>query len=240
MKNRKFILISVLITLILGGGYLISVWLHRRDPGMVRQTAPSQTVSKDDLVVMRAFFPSHFEDTLQLEGKTVWMKNGYTMPYYPYSGGQVQFARRVGLIPAAQRLELKKIVKAAVPAGEHDSIEHGSRQAFAVFALPSGAALYATPIGFMQGSEEAYYCDVLFFYDDPHTIYDHWPQDVWTAIDAHQLKPGMSEAQARMAVGQKMEPDGDKEGERTVIYDQAGKHWTVTFVKNQATQIGSE
>lgn len=240
MKNKKFMLISVLITLILGGGYLFSVWLHRRDPGVARQTSPSQTQSKDDLVVMRAFFPAHYEDTLQLEGKTVWMKNGYTMPYYPYTGGQVQFARRVGLIPAAQPLEVKKIVKAAAPAGEHDSIEHGSRQAFAVFALPGNATLYATPIGFMQGNEEAYYCDVLFFYDDPRTIYDHWPQDVWAAIDAHQVKPGMSEAQTRMAVGQKMQPDGDKEGERTVIYDQAGKHWTVTFVKNQATQIKSE
>jgi hypothetical protein len=92
----------------------------------------------------------------------------------------------------------------------------------------------------MQGNEEAYYCDLLFFYDDPHVIYAHWPKDVWAAIDAHQLKAGMSELQARMAIGQNMHPDGDKEGDRTVTYDQDGKHWTVTFVKNQATTIKSE
>ncbi len=38
---------------------------------------------------------------------------------------------------------------------------------------------------------EAYFCDMLFFYDDPHTIYDHWPKDVWAAIDARQVKPGI-------------------------------------------------
>jgi hypothetical protein len=189
---------------------------------------------------MRAFFPVHFEDTRRLEGTAVWMKNGYIMPYYPYAGGQVRFATRVEVIPAAQRLEVKKIVKQAVPAGVDDSMGHGSRQAFAVFALPGSGALYATPIGSMQGNEEAYYCDLLFYYDDPHTIYDYWPREVWAAIDAHQVKPGMSELETQMAIGRKMHFDGPAEGDRTVSYDQAGKHWTVTFVKNRATTIKSE
>jgi hypothetical protein len=47
----------------------------------------------------------------------------------------------------------------------------------------------------------------------------------------------MSELQTRMAIGQKMRPDGDKEGDRTVTYDQDGKHWTITYVKNRATTI---
>jgi hypothetical protein len=149
----------------------------------------------------------------------------------------VVFARRVGLIPAAQRLEVKKIVKAAVPPKEDDGVGHGSRQAFAVFALPGGTDLFAAPIGTMEGGQEAYYTDLLFFYDDPHAIYDHWPKDVWAAIDAHQVKPGMSELETRMAIGQKMHADGDKEGDRTVTYDQDGKQWTVTYVKNRATTI---
>jgi hypothetical protein len=189
---------------------------------------------------MRAFFPVHFEDTLRLQGTTVWMKNGYVMPYYPYTGGHVQFAKRVGLIAAAQRLDVKKIVQQAVPAAEDNGIGHGSRQVFAVFALPGGAALYATPIGAIQGSEEAYFSDMLFYYDDPHTIYDHWPKDVWAAVDAHQVKPGMSELETRMAIGHKIQTDGGKEGDRTVTYDQNGKHWTVTYVKNRATSIKSE
>jgi hypothetical protein len=240
MKTWQKILIVMLITLTLGGIYLFFVWKHRQNPGVIGQNDAGQSLSKDDLVVMRAFFPAHFEDLARFEGTTVWMKNGYTMPYFPYAGGHVEFDKRVGVIPAAQRLEVKKIIKAAVPAKVDDGIEHGSRQAFAVFTLLESAELFATPVGYMEGNEETYYTDLLFFYDDPHTIYDHWPKDVWAAIDAHQVKPGMSELETRMAIGQKMHPDGDEEGNRTVTYDQDGKHWTVTYVQNKATEIKNE
>jgi hypothetical protein len=240
VKGLKIFLISTLITLTIGGIYLLSVWKHRQDPGIVGRNAATEALSEDDLAVVRALFPAHFEDLRQLEGASVWMKNGYTMPYYPFSGGHVDFAKRVGLIPATQRLEVKKIVKAAAPAKVDDSIQHGSRQAFAVFALPGGKDLFATAIGAMEGNQEAYFTDVLFFYDDPHGIYDHWPKDVWAAIEAHQVKQGMSELQTRMAIGQKMHPEGYKEGDRTVTYDQEGKHWTVEFEKNRATTVKSE
>jgi hypothetical protein len=63
---------------------------------------------------------------------------------------------------------------------------------------------------------------------------------VWAAVDAHQVKPGMSELETRMSIGRKTQTKGSTEGDRTVIFDQAGKHWTVTFVKNRATEIKSE
>jgi hypothetical protein len=162
MKHWQKILIPTLITLLIGGGYLYSVWRHRQNPGVIPNADAGQTLSKDDLAVVRAFFPAHFEDTLRLEGTSVWMKNGYTMSYFPYAGGHIEFAKRVGVIPSAERLDVKKIVKAAVPAGVDDGIEHGSRQAFAVFSLKSGTGLFATPIGTMQGNDESYYCDILF------------------------------------------------------------------------------
>ncbi len=168
------------------------------------------------------------------------MKNGYTMSYYPYADGKIQFAKRAGLIPAAQRLDVKKIVKSAVPANEDDGISHGSRQAFAVFSLPGSTNLFATAIGTMQGEQEAYFCDLLFFYDDPHVIYAYWPKDVWAAIDAHQVKQGMSELETRMAIGQKMHADRTREGDRTVTYDQDGKKWTIAYVENRATTIESK
>jgi hypothetical protein len=229
MKTWQKILIPTLISLAIGGIYLFSVWKGRQNPGVIRQNDASQALSKDDLVVMRAFSPAHFEDLQRLEGTAAWMKNGYTMPYYPYVAGHVEFAKRVGLIPAAQRMDVKKIVKAAVPAKVDDRVEHGSGQAFAVFALPGGTDLFATPVGYMEGDHEAYYTDLLFFYDDPHGIYDHWPKDVWAAIDSHQVKQGMSELETRMAIGQNLHADGDKEGDRTVTYDQD--------VKNRATTI---
>ncbi len=237
MKAWKIVLIPTLITLLIGGIYLYSVFKHRQNPGVAGQADENASLSSDDLAVVRAFFPQHFEDTLRLEGTSVWMKNGYTIPYFPYHGGRVDFTKRVGLLPAMQRLEIKKIIKTAVPESVDDGMSHGSRQVMAVFALPGGNDQFALPIGAIEGSDEQYFSDLLFYYDDPHTIYNNWPKDVWAAIDAHQVKPGMSELETRLAVGQKAHPDGDSEGNRTVTYDQDGKTWTVTYVKNRATTV---
>ncbi len=178
MKSWKVVLFSTLITLAIGGIYLFSVWKHRQDPGVIGKTDTNDTLGKDDLAVVRAFFPQHFADVQRLEGTTVWMKNGYTISYFPYSDGHVEFAKRVGVIPSAQQLDVKKIIKAAVPADVDDGIGHGSRQVLAVFALPGKDGQFATPIGTIDGADEQYYSDLLFYYDDPHKIYDYWPKDV--------------------------------------------------------------
>lgn len=238
MKTWQKMLISTLMTLAIGGIYLFFVWMHRHNPGVIDRKSENRNLSADDLAVVRMEFQQHFDDTLSLAGASVWMKNGYTMPYYPIRSGTVVF-RRAGVIPAAQRLDIKKIIKSAVPHAEDDRITHGARQVFAVFAFPGNSALYATPIGAIQGNDEAYFCDRLFYYDDPHAIYDNWPKDVWTAIDAHRVEPGMSELETRISVGSDVQPQGETEGNRTVIYNQAGKLWTITYVHNRATAIQS-
>jgi hypothetical protein len=239
MKTWQAAAIITLITLSIGGIYLFTVFEHRKNPGVIAQNAQQQTESTDDLAVVRMKFPTTFDDVLKLQNTSVWMKNGYTMPYYPYDAGRIVFTQRLGVIPTAQRLDIKKVIKASVPAGVDDGISHGTRQAFAVFSMPGDTKLYATVIGVIDGSQEQYFSDVLFYYDDPHSIYDNWPKDVWAAIDAHQVKPGMSELQTRMAIGQKTQSDGSSEGNRTVTYDQAGKQWTVTYVNNHATDVKS-
>jgi hypothetical protein len=240
MKTWQKILIPLLISILIAGSYLFYVWKERQNPGVIPHADAGPPLSQDDLSVVRAFFPAYFDDLQRLVGTRVWMKNGYTMPYYPYENGVVEFAKPMGLIPPAQPMDVKKIVKAAVPAKVDDSIEHGSRQAFAVFELPGKDGLFATPVGAIKGSQEVYFTDNLFYYDDPHTIYDHWPKDVWAAVDAHQVKPGMSELETRMSIGMKEHPDGEKEGDRTVTYDLDGKHWTIRYVKNRATEIKTE
>jgi hypothetical protein len=239
LNNWPKIVIPTLVVSILGSIYLMFVWHGRQDPG-VTQHSRYQDVSKDELVIMKAYFPRYFEDTERIAGTTVWMKNGYVISYFVYSNDRVDFTKRVGLVPSDQRLDVKKIVKAALPVGQYDGMTSGKQQAFAIFSTPGSEGLYAVPIGFMNGDDEAYYSDALFFYDDPHTIYDYWPKDVWTAIDAHQVKTGMSELQTRLAVGQKMDLRGHEEGERTVIFDQAGKHWTVRFQNKQAVSVQSD
>jgi hypothetical protein len=242
VKTWQKIVAMTAVTLAIGGVYLAWVFHQRANPGVVGEGKADEgaSLSKDELVVMKEYFPQHFDDLDRFVGTTVWMKNGYSMAYFPYAGGKVDFAKKVGLLPPLERLEIKKFVKALAPAAVHDGIEPGGMQAFAVFTLAGGKEMYAVPVGVILHGEEGYYTDMLFFYDDPHTIYDYWPKDVWTAIDAHQVKPGMSELETRLAIGQKVHVDGSREGDRTVTYDVNGKKWDVTYVKNRATAIKSE
>jgi hypothetical protein len=236
LKTWQKILIPTGITLAIGGFYLAIVFHQRSQPAVNKQ--PEQQLTADQIAVDRQEFPQHFEDVKDLEGKSVWMRNGYSMPYYPYTNGRVEWTKPAGLIPPAQKLDIKKAIKAAVPAKVDDSISHGSQQALVVFTLPGQATQYATPVGALQGSEEQYFDDMLFFYDDPHTIYSHWPKDVWSAIDAHQVKPGFSELQTRMAIGSKAQYDDPQaEGNRTAEYNVNGKHIKVTFSHDKATKI---
>ena len=240
MSTWKKAAAVTLVTLIIGGIYLFSVFENRRNPGIVSQNKPEQNLTADDVAIVRMQFMTSFDDALKLQDTSVWMKNGYTMQYFPYENGRILFTKPVGVIPSAQRLDIKKVIKAVPPAQIDDGISHGSRQVFAIFALPGTPRLYATAIGVLDGSQQQYFCDILFFYDDPHTIYDNWPKNIWATIDAHQVIPGMSELQTRMSIGQKQHGDGSSEGNRKVTYDQAGKHWTVTFTDDRATSIKTD
>ncbi|HEY2858674.1 MAG TPA: hypothetical protein VGJ21_09680 [Terracidiphilus sp.] len=238
MKTWQKVLIPTAITLAIGGVYLAFVFHQRSQPG-VGENAPEQKLTADDIAVVRTETPQHFEDVKDLEGKSVWMKNGYSMAYFPYANGRIGWTKPVGLLPPAQKLDVKKVIKAAVPARVDDGIDHGSQQAMVVFALAGGQdqTQYAVAVGAVQGSLEQYFDDMLFYYDDPHGIYTNWPKDVWAAVDAHQVKPGFSELQTRMAIGSKAQYDGQTEGDRSADYDVNGKHIKVTFSHDKATSI---
>jgi hypothetical protein len=62
MKTWKVVVVSTLLTLVVGGLYLFLVWKHRQDPGVIGQKAAEPIESKDDLVVLRSIFPMHYED----------------------------------------------------------------------------------------------------------------------------------------------------------------------------------
>jgi hypothetical protein len=240
MKGFRLFAVTTAVTLLIGGVYLLFVFHQRQNPGVVAQYDSSQQLTADDVAVVRMEFPQHFDDLQNLVGKSIWMKNGYVIPAFPYPGGRIDFSKPVGLIPPGQRLDVKKVVRAVTPASVDDAMSHGTRQAFYIVTEPGSTNQLAVPVGSIEGSQEMYFSDLLFFYDDPHTVYDHWPKDVWTAIDAHQAKPGMSELQTRMALGQKMQSESRQEGDRTVTYILPDKKITVTFRGGKATAISQQ
>src|SRR5580692_1976277 len=103
---------------------------------------------------------------------------------------------------AKQELKVEGVVEVATPAHWVSRIPRGSKNIFLVFRKPGDRAEYAVPMGEVDGGSEEFRMDDLLYYDDPHKLYSHWPGSVWQAIDQHQVKPGMSEMQTMMAVGQ--------------------------------------
>jgi len=241
---QKVGLLSLGVALI-AGARVFFVWKARQDPGVIGRKAPEKPLTMDELAVIQQYYFASFDQAKQLEGKNVWVKAGYSLPYYPYAGGQVEFTKRVGELPSAEKLSISKLVKAVAPAKEDNRVPHGSRQYFAVFTLggTEGSAAdakpgsFAAPIGYAEGDNETLFCDQLFYYDDPKTIFDHWPKPVWDAVAAHTPTLGMTENQARMAAGILIESDSTTQGDRTVTYHEGKKLWTVTFAHGVATQV---
>src|SRR5215831_1661464 len=85
VKPWKIVAIPTAITLAIASIYMFSVWKKRHSPAA--GNVPEQKVTMDDVAVVRMEFPAHFDDLKDLEGKSVWMKNGYTIPYFSYAGG---------------------------------------------------------------------------------------------------------------------------------------------------------
>src|SRR6516165_5830063 len=152
VKPWKIVVIPTAIMLVIASIYTYSVWKKRQNPGVVGQVAgQEQKVTMDDVAVVRMEFPQHCDDVKDLEGKSVWMKNGYTMPYFPYAAGKIDFKKRVGVIPPLQKLNVKKVIKKAAPTDVDDGISHGYRPALVGLRLPGEEKQeFATPVGAMD------------------------------------------------------------------------------------------
>lgn len=237
MKGWQKLGLMTLAAVLVAGGYILYVQheRHASDAAVSKSEAP-QPVSQDELSYVKQYLFSTFDQAKQLEGMTVWVKAGYALPYFPYAG-TVEWSKPQGDLPATEKLEIKKLIKAAAPAKVDDRVAHGSRQYLVVFTLSDKPGQFAAPVGSAEGEQEQIVADQLFYYDDPKTIYSHWPKDVWDAVAAHTPKAGMSEAQTRMAVGILVESDSQSIGNRTVTYHAGPKTWVVSFSNDKATSV---
>ena len=237
MKTWQKLALIVVPAILIAG---IGIWrinVARNRPGIVPHAAQETHLSDEQMVQPRKLYIDDLKSAKDLIGKPVWIEAGYELDYFPYAAHQVNFAHKAGVLPSVQRLDIRDIVLAKFPANLATRIPRGTEQAFAVFTMPGDAKEYATAIGTMQGADSTWYCDTVFYYDDPHQMYNFWPADLWQAIDQHQPKQGMTELETAMALGVMQQSDSSNYGNRTVHYDAGGKHWEVTFANDKATQI---
>jgi len=142
----------------------------------------------------------------------------------------VDFAHEVGLLLPIEKLEIKDVVTAMLPTGKG-----ARRQVVAVFQQETKTC--AVPIGYEADGQYKIYSDEMFFVEDPHDLYKHWPADVWQAVEQHEVKPGMNEMQADFAIGMGVPDAGDTSYEKTVRYPNGGKPVVVVYHDGKAAEI---
>jgi hypothetical protein len=231
-EAKKRIQLALALALVVAGvraGYI----LYQRHEDYV--AAQKQQLAKqagyanaDYYVSPKKLYPFDLKSAKMLTQQPVWVKEGYRYTYYPYDAARkrTDFEHEAGLLLPIERLEIKDVVVDAA-AGKHQVMAEFQRE----------GKSYAVPIGFENDGQYKIYSDEIFYVEDPHNLYKHWPADVWQAVEQHQVKPGMNELQADFAVGMGVPDAGASSDEKTVKYPNGGKPLVVTYHDGKAAEI---
>ncbi len=200
-----------------------------------RKAAQNVGYSNPDYYVNpKKLFPYDLKSAKQLTQQPVWTKEGYRYAYYRYDAAKkkVEFAHEAGLLGPIEKLAIQDVVTATAPAAG------GKPQVMAIFEKDGES--FAVPIGYKGEGEYKIYSDEMFYVEDPHALYKHWPADVWQAVEQHQVKPGMNELQADFAIGMGVPDAGSSSDEKTVHYPNGGKPLVIEYRDGKAAEIKAD
>jgi hypothetical protein len=230
LRKKLQILLGVAIVLV---GVRTAYIVYERHEERKRAEQPRQepALNADYYITPKKLHPYDLKSARELTKQPVWVKAGYFHTYYPYdlARRKAEFGHEAGTLLPLQKLAIQDVVTDAAPQAP------GIKQVLARFELAGKP--YAVPIGSEQAGEFKIYSDDIFFIQDPHELYKHWPAEVWKAIDNHEVQPGMSELQASFAIGAGVPEGSGDYGFRTLHYANSGKPLTVTFRNDKAVKI---
>jgi len=225
-QKIQWVLVIAIAVAALRAGYVVYERHSERTEQAAKQAPP---LNPDYYVVPKKLYPYDLKSAKQLTQQPVWVKEGYRFTYYPYDRARhhTDFSSEAGLLLPIQELEIKDVVTDTTPAH--------LQQVMAVFE--QDGKTYAVPIGSQTGDSYQIYSDEMFFIQDPHELYKHWPVEVWQSIEKHQIKPGMNEFQAYFAIGMGVPERSSDPTVKTVRYPNGGKPVTITFRDGKAAEI---
>lgn len=193
----------------------------------------------DDLVFLKREHPETLADLKDLNGRTVWVQAGGQMDYFGATPHHADYSERAGALPGAAPLKIVEAFQQARPNGIATRVPSGNAQVLLAFTMPNSAdpaKLYAAPVGYKDASGYTFFTDDIFFYEDPHKLYD-WPTNIWQAIDSRQAVTGMNQRQASLALGAVARLDSGTYTDGVMIYTNNGHPIDVTFVHGRVSAL---
>ncbi len=228
-KKLQIFLVLAIVIAGVRAGYIV----YERHAAMKEDTQPRQetALKADYYVTPKKLHAYDLKSARELTEQPAWVKYGYQLTYYPYDRERrkTDFGHETGTLPPLQKLAIQDVVEEVAPQAP------GVKQVLAVFSLDSKG--YAVPIGAEKGGDFKLRADDIFFLEDPHDLYKHWPADVWQKIDAHEVQAGMSELQASFAIGVGVPEGSGDYGSRTLHYANGGKPLVIAFQNDKAVEI---
>ena len=229
---QKKLQVFLAIAIVLAGGRAAYI-VYERHEAMKEDAKPKQemTLKADYYVTPKTVHAYDLKSARQFTEQPVWVKYGYQLTYYPYDSKRhkTDFGHEAGVLFPLQKLAIQDVVTDVAPQAP------GNKQVLACFSLDGKN--YAVPIGAEKGSDFKLRANDIFFIEDPHDLYRHWPADVWKKIDAHEVQSGMSELQAAFAIGSGIPEGSGDYGSRTLHYANGGKPLVITFQNDKAVEI---
>jgi hypothetical protein len=229
---QKKLQIFMVAAIVLAGGRAAYVVYQRREAMKQEATPRRETALKADYYVTpKKLHAYDLKSAQQLTEHPVWAKVGYQLTYYTYDSERhkADFGHESGMLLPLQKLTIEKVVTDISPRAP------GVKQVMACFLLDGNS--FAVPIGAEKGDDFRIYTDQIFFLEDPHGLYQHWPSEIWQKIDAHEVQAGMSELQASFAIGLGVPEGSGDYGSRTLHYANGGKPLVIAFQNDKAIEI---
>jgi len=227
--RKKIQLFLAAAILIAGARAAYIVYERHEERKEAAQPKQENALDPDYYVTPKKLHPYDLKSARDLTKQPVWIQVGYGNTYYPYNPARrhADFLHEAGTLGPLQKLQITDVV------ADNSPRTPGEKQVLALFSLDSKS--YAVPIGVEKDGDYKIYSDQIFFIQDPHDLYKHWPAEVWNAIESHEVRPGMNELQADFAVGLGI-PEGSG-SDRTVKYSNGGNALVVTYRNGKVTQV---
>lgn len=237
--NRRTLQIVLAVALVAAGVRLLLIYRsrHAAAPEPQKHETP---LPADYYVSVKKLHAYDLKTAREVTQQPVWVRDGYRYSYYPFNphAHRADFDREAGTLAPLEKLQITDVVLNATPRAPlkfgQVRARPNERQLMAVFQKDGKD--FAVPIGLEDNGEYQISADEMFYYQDPHDLYKHWPLDVWQAIEQHHVKPGMNELQASFAIGYGI-PQPSQGDTKVVNYPNGGHPVEITFRNGRAAEI---